>query len=179
MNQIMLSNGAITLVDDIDFPNLSKFKWHASLKHSGFYARRNNPTGSGPSMLLMHREIMGNPGCLVDHRNGNTLDNRRENLRLASFAQNSANRHVFENTSGFKGVSFQPYTQKTGKRAKRSKPWRASICSDKRHICIGYYSSAEEAAAAYDIAAAKYHGEFARTNESLGLIRVANPVGDL
>lgn len=99
---------------------------------------------------------MGNPpqDVLVDHRNGDSLDNRRANLRLCSYSQNTANSAIRrDNTSGRKGVSFQ---------SGRKKPWIAKIQVEGRERYLGHYSTAEEAGEAYRIGAIEAFGEFAR-----------------
>lgn len=91
----------------------------------------------------------------VDHRNGNRLDNRIANLRDATRSQNCANMGLAShNTSGFNGVSF--YRQ-TGR-------WQAYIRHGGRRLHLGMFATAEDAAAAYDAAAIRLKGEFARTN---------------
>jgi len=105
---------------------------------------------------MLHRLIVGAPvGEVVDHINGDTLDNRRSNLRVCSRAENLWNagkrRH---NTSGFKGVCFD----------KRDGRWYARIRAVGRVHDLGRYKTAEEAAMAYDAKAAELHGPFARLN---------------
>lgn len=104
--------------------------------------------------VSMHRFLLeAPPGHEVDHRNGNRLDNRRENLRVCSRSENQCNRGKTRgNTSGFKGV---------GKKGNR---WRASIKARKRRHGLGYFATPEDAARAYDQAAIQLHGEFARLN---------------
>ena len=107
--------------------------------------------------VRMHREIMNAPaGLLVDHKNRNPLDNRRANLRLATHSQNMQNRGKFRSnaTSQFIGVCL---VKKTGK-------WKAQIKHQKKYIFLGEFDSEIDAAKAYDAAAIKYHGEFARLN---------------
>lgn len=104
----------------------------------------------------LHRLIMGaGPGEEVDHINGNPLDNRRSNLRMATSAQNKWNTRRFSNnTSGYRGVSF---------RKDRGK-FRAYINLDNKQRSLGMFHTAEEAARAYDAAAKELFGEFARLN---------------
>src|SRR5690242_17796567 len=102
----------------------------------------------------MHRVIMNASADIhVDRINGDGLDNRRENLRLCTRDENMMNRRKnSNNSSGYKGVD-----RNKGK-------WRAYIQVDKKWIHLGYFSTAEQAAHAYDNAAKKYFGEFANTN---------------
>jgi hypothetical protein len=105
-------------------------------------------------MIYMHRVVSGVPsGVLTDHRDQDTLNNRRDNLRAANHCQNGYNRrkHV-DNTSGYKGVG------RWGDR------WRAFIAADRRDIHIGLFNSPLEAARAYNDAASRLHGEFALLN---------------
>lgn len=104
----------------------------------------------------MHREILKAPkNKSTDHINGNGLDNRRKNLRLCSVSQNACNQKPrVNNTSGFRGVY----------RKKGIKNWLVLIQYKKKSRHVGYYSTAIEAARAYDKAARKHHGAFARTN---------------
>jgi hypothetical protein len=93
----------------------------------------------------------------IDHVNGDGLDNRRENLRVATHAQNASNRGVrVNNTSGFKGV----HANHSG----RGKQWFAYITTNYKRQHLGMFGTAEEAARAYDAAAVRLHGEFARLN---------------
>jgi hypothetical protein len=97
----------------------------------------------------------------VDHRDGNGLNDTRGNLRIASSSQNKHNMILTRsNSSGFKGVAWQ----------KRRGTWRAKIAIQGKEKYIGAFSDKVEAARAYDEAAKQLHGEFARTNASMGLL---------
>jgi hypothetical protein len=105
----------------------------------------------------MHREVMGDvpDGFEVDHVNGNKVDNRRANLRLATRSQNNRNKPLQgNNTSGFRGVAYH----------KPSGFWVARVFVNKRQTSLGCYRTAEEAAHAYDAAAREHYGTFARLN---------------
>jgi hypothetical protein len=94
-------------------------------------------------------------GLLVDHRNSDSLDNRRTNLRLATHSQNQCNRRKRKNTSSrFRGVYFR----------KENRKWAAFISVAGKKIFLGYFDSETEAARVYDAAAKKYRGGFARLN---------------
>jgi hypothetical protein len=93
---------------------------------------------------------------LVDHRNHDTSDNRRDNLRLASYSDNSANQRS-RNPSGYKGISQVPSTGH----------WRAYVggrVSTGKQIKLGTFHTPEEAAWAYDVWASQIYGEFAILN---------------
>lgn len=155
MKQIPLSRGMFATVDDSDFEWLSQWKWYAHKRLNYFYAARNEPVCSKKQkQVSMHRVILNvsDPNTIVDHKDGNTLNNCRNNIRICSKSQNNMNKKLStNNSSGFKGVCwFKP-----------RKRWAANISINKKHICIGYFKSKEEAAQAYAEAAKKYHGEFA------------------
>lgn len=148
MKKIPLTQGKFAIVDDVDYERLSKFKWYC---HCG-YARR---MGDGKA-IHMHREILSPPdGFIIDHANGNRLDNRRENIRICTFAQNTQNaERRSDNSSGYKGVSWHT-----------NKKWRTQIIVNGKVTHVGMFSNIIDAARAYNEAAIKYYGEFAKLNE--------------
>ena len=103
------------------------------------------------------------PDGLIDHINGDRCDNRIENLRLATYSQNSANakRHT-RNTSGLKGAC------KVLRRGKWTGKWQASITFQRKQIALGYFDTKEEAHEAYMDAARKHQGEFANSGSAEG-----------
>lgn len=151
MKSIPLTQGKIALVDDGDFEWLNQWKWCCS---GDGYAKRLDV---GRKTILMHRIIAETPaGMDTDHINGDTLDNRRENLRVCSHHQNTQNRGINRNNvSGKKGVYWRKDMEK----------WRVVIKVNYQPIHVGYFDDLEEASRAYDEAAKKYRGEFARLNE--------------
>jgi hypothetical protein len=156
--KIPLGEGRFTLVDPALFYQLNIFQWYADGKSEKIYAVRNIISANENSRTMrLHREIMNvPPGILVDHRNGNTLDNRRTNLRLATCSQNSCNRQKTKSktSSRFIGVSFD----------KHKVVWTAYISFHRKRIWLGCFKTEIEAAKAHDEAAKKHHGEFARLN---------------
>jgi hypothetical protein len=151
MKQIPLTKGRVALIDDDDFDRvIAAGSWHASkASRTNWYAAH----ADGRRTIRLHTFLTGWP--LVDHINGDGLDNRRANLRPATGKQNAANmRTPAHNTSGFKGVT---YYRRTGR-------WRAHLTTDGRQRHLGYFDTAEEAAYAYDTEAIGTWGEYARTN---------------
>jgi len=106
--------------------------------------------------MLMHRVIMDCPeGKEVDHKDFNTLNNQRSNLRVCSTSQNCQNRRKSAvNTSGYKGVVLD----------KRYNKWVTRIKKDRKMIYLGSFKDKEVAALVYDNAARQIHGEFAKLN---------------
>lgn len=149
MKKIPLTKGKFAIVDDEDYEWLSERKWH--IGGSGYAVRF-----SKRKCCLMHREIMKTPrGMDVDHINGNTLDNRKENLRNCTRSQNNMNRNAYRKTlSGFKGVYWD----------KEKHLWYSRITYSGTDFRLGYFRDPVDAALAYDDAARKHYGEFAHTN---------------
>lgn len=139
-------SGLVALVDDADYHLVSAFVWHAHHSRTGVYAR----LALGP---LMHTVLTGWP--LVDHRNGDGLDNRRSNLRQADSSQNAQNRrgHAIA-TSQFKGVHWNRQRRK----------WIAEIGYRGVRTRLGAFVDEVAAARAYDAAAERLFGEYARLN---------------
>jgi hypothetical protein len=157
--RIFLGEGEWTIVDQKDYYQLGNSNWYLVGKKGRLYAAHNvKAKGSLIIQVRLHREIMQpTNGLLVDHRNSNGLDNRRANLRLATHTQNMHNCRKRKNvTSQFIGVWLD----------KKRKLWESVIMSDGKKIFLGRFKTDIDAARAYDEAAKKYHGEFARLNFS-------------
>jgi hypothetical protein len=155
--RIYLGEGEWTIVEAADYYRFGNLKWSISGRDGKFYAMRGVKTKPDEIKLIcMHREMMKAPkGVLVDHRNGDNLDNRRSNLRLATPTENSCNRQKKKGgTSQYKGVCF----------CRRRGEWVSRIKIHRESIFLGNFDKEVEAARAYDAAAKKYHGEFARLN---------------
>jgi hypothetical protein len=152
VRKLPISRGLEVLLDEADFVNLSRYRWSALMRGGVPYAAR----WVGGKVLTMHRVILEAPvGIQVDHINNDSLDNRRENLRLCTQAENLRNRRSRVGASRFKGVS--PAGMK----------WRADIRLNGRAKYIGTFPTEEEAARAYDAKASEIYGEFASLNFSL------------
>jgi hypothetical protein len=140
-------------VDDEDYEWLNQYKWSFEGRCASRGVRHPHATDKGITQK-MHRLIMGlefGDKRVVDHIDGNPLNNRRSNLRVCTHRENMRNRkHHASSSNALKGV------KKNGNR------WRATITIDYAQKNLGSFSTAEEAHAAYCRAAAALHGEFAR-----------------
>ena len=156
--QIPLSRGLFATVDDEDFEWLSQWKWSALRVQKGnsaerFYACRTDTSTGKQRMILMHRALAKPAARMnVDHRDLDTLNNRKGNLRHCNQGQNSLNQngHSDRRGSRFKGVSWH----------KKNRKW----ISEFRGRYIGSFEKEEDAARAYDTAAVAYSPEYARPN---------------
>lgn len=160
MKTIQLTQGQVALVDDGDYEYLNQFKWCAHKNRSGnFYALRYSSVINGRGHRIhMSRQLLRlecGDKRQGDHINHNTLDNRQTNIRICTRQQNQMNRKPWQNSSShFKGVSW----------CKRRKKWEVRMQLREKHIFLGYFEGEIDAALAYDLAAKKYHGEFAHLN---------------
>jgi hypothetical protein len=151
MKKIFLNNKCFTLVDDEDFDSLNQFNWFVV----NGYARRQKKIKGVPIRIYLHRVVTNCPdNFCVDHINGNRLDNRKENLRICTKADNQKHSKLIikTNTSGFRGIVPQ------------KNRWRARISLDNKTRHIGYYDTKQEAAKAYNKIAREYYKEFATLN---------------
>lgn len=159
MKEIKLTQGRVALVDDEDFELVNSRPWFAtkrSEKHC-WYAIANFYTDKGRRSKAMHWFIMNPPpGFVVDHIDGNGLNNQRSNLRICPQARNVMNACKHRaSVSRFKGVTPD---------RKRQGWWRAQIQVDKKKLHLGYCPTEEDAATLYNFAAYEHFGEFARMN---------------
>lgn len=163
MRIIKLTRGMITKVDNSDFDTLSQWSWFAHNRRGLFYAARSEHYIDKKTKrrrcktISMHRQILGliDPKILTDHANGDTLDNRKKNIRACDYVQNNSNASIrSDNTSKYKGISFD---QSTGK-------WRAIMQHKNKNVHIGRFTSLNDAITAYNKKARELNGEFAKLN---------------
>jgi hypothetical protein len=165
MIAITLANSDRRVIIDPADSDLARLPWR--LNQRGYAALSGVASGAGTPYILherMHRLIMARQlgrslllGECVDHIDGDRLNNRRQNLRLCSNAENQRNRgRNSNNTTGYKGVYRNPGSKR--------RPWLAKIGVNGRLQYLGSFTTAGEAARAYDQAARRLHGEFARGN---------------
>lgn len=169
MKLIPLTQGKFAKVDDSDYESLISRKWWA-VKFSAYYYAATKINGK---RVLMHRLLLNTPtGMLGDHRDGDTLNNQRGNLRNCSRMQNGANRRKKNNgTSKYLGVTLartrEKYTSKVTGETKiyEYTAWKAEIRHNKKGHTIGQFQNEEDAARAYNKKALELHGEFANLNK--------------
>jgi hypothetical protein len=175
---IALTQDQVTAVDAADYDWLMQWYWYAWWNNNAhaYYAVRTMTEEEDPGRgrIYMHRAIAGMPEAPhVDHKDQDSLNNRRYNLRAATTSQNGFNRPVQVNSgTGFKGVHLD----------KRYGTYQASIKVNRKSKHLGSYPTAEEAARVRDKAAIELHGEFACLNfpeeheRTVGSVSASNPV---
>jgi hypothetical protein len=156
--RVPLTRGLYATIDEEDLPLVTGRSWWALKTPNShtYYAMAwfGDREKKGGRCRLMHSLILGaGPKQRIDHVNGDGLDNRRENIRFATHAQNIANSGLSKaNRSGYKGVS------------RHGSKWAAFITKDYKGHYIGLFSDPKEAARAYDEKARELFGEYARLN---------------
>lgn len=162
MQTIQLGGGHTAILDDEDHERLAQHKWHVTTNTAYPYAYRNVTVDGVRSKVLMHHDVVGREdGKVIDHANQNTLDNRKMNLRVCTHAENMRNTKKRDTNyrSPFKGVEVLPCGTCLS---------RITVNGEK--VNLGYFPDEYRAAKQYDRAARVFFGEFARTNEMLGLL---------
>lgn len=156
--KVPLSRGYVAVIDKRDARRVLAFKWCSYTSPCGivYAVRRSVRSDGGQTTQRMHRFIMGVTDRLtdVDHRDGDGLNNRRKNLRAGTRSQNLGNQRKARGTSKYKGVYWD----------KRDKKWNMTCGSGERRTRKAYFSSEAETARAYDAAAVRLWGSFARLN---------------
>jgi len=156
---IHLAGGLVAIVDAADYPAVKPYHWYANKTAGTTYVKAETTRGWQRSRLLLHRVILGPlPASVdVDHHDGNGLNNTRANISVATRSQNNANRkRMVSNTSGYVGVT---------RYAADKTRWQAQIRVDYNKLYLGVFTTAAEAAVAYNQAAVKLFGKFARLNK--------------
>jgi len=158
MKSIKLTKGKFAIVDDEDYKRINQYKWYAQFqpKNKTYIACRRSKTNR--KLILMHRFIMNcPPDKEVDHKNHNTLENRKFNLRICTHGQNLHNQYRTKNKlSKYKGVCW--HKGKTYKSKKYKGTWVARITYDKKQIHLGSFKNQTDAAKAYDEKAKELYG---------------------
>lgn len=153
--KIPLTQGLFAYVDQEDYEYLIQWRWSAHKEHNKYYAVRHKQVDGKKIVLRMHAVILKNstPGLVVDHIDGDGLNNTKKNLRLCSPAENLRNRgKQINNTSGYKGVFLD----------KRRGKWYAQICVDRKKITSPNFLDKKDAVNAYNELAKKHHGVFGK-----------------
>lgn len=154
VKKIELTQNKYVLVDDEDFEELNLHKWCVINIKNTFYACRSLwiKTEKRRKMVYMHRFIMNCPDDkLIDHKDGNGLNNQKENLRICTRSQNGGNSKIRkDNTSGIKGVRFKKHSNK----------WVANIKINNKIKFLGSFTDINDAKKAYDKAAKKHFRQF-------------------
>lgn len=161
MKEIKLTQGKVALVDDEDFEELNKHKWHTIKCKGIFYAfRQEYEKSKHKRRVLMHREILPikTIGNVIDHIDLNGLNNQKTNLRECSISQNNMNKSIYKNKkTKYKGVHV-------GYKSKKGQSFNACISINGRNLHLGVFLDEIEAAKAYDKAALEHYGKFSNIN---------------
>ncbi len=158
MQLIPLTKGYFAMVDDADFKWLSSVKWHSKVKRNTVYAERTFFENGKKVTLKMHRAIMSvtDKDVFIDHRDGNGLNNSRDNLRVCTNSQNIMNAGSYAGSSSrFKGVY----------RIEKTNKWLSNISVNGRLTHIGLFENEEDAARNWNKFAKEHRGEFAKLND--------------
>ncbi len=159
MKRIPLTQGKFTLVDNEDFDRLNQYRWQYNKKDDCGQRNVGVPGSRRTKTLCMAPEVLQTTK-MVDHKDGNGLNNQKFNLRECTTTQNGYNRKKQKGASSiYKGVSFDSYSKKW-----RAELWTRNIFNKRIRITIGFFLNEEEAAKAYDDKARYEFGEFAALN---------------
>lgn len=145
---VPLNKGLCAIIDDGDFERVSSYVWHM---HMGYPSTNLRPG----KKIFLHQYIFGD-GIMRDHKDGDALNNQRDNLRICTFGENARNAKLrIDNTTGAKGVCrTHTIVEK----------YEARIRVSEQRIYLGQYQSVDEAAHAYNKAAILLHGDFCKLN---------------
>ncbi len=154
MRKIALTKGYSALVDEMDFEVLSRWKW----QYASGYAVHSTHASGHSVQLKMHRFLTeAKRGEIVDHIDGDRLNNCRANLRIVSSSVNAQNRMNEAHLENFKGVYF----------CRQKEKYVSSITVNGHKKTLGYFDDPIQAALAYDVAAVEWFGKDAATNAKI------------
>lgn len=155
MKEIYLTKGKVAFVDDEDFEHLNQWKWNADKVGCNYYAKRTYIKADlTRGSIYMHRVVMkAEKGEIIDHKDGNGLNNQKNNTRKCTSSQNNTNKQG-RGLSKYRGVCWNKDRNK----------WKSQIFVNKKEIFLGLFKDEIEAAIAYNKSALIHHGEFARLN---------------
>lgn len=160
MKKIPLTQGQFALVDDEDYEYLMQWKWCAQRQGFHYVSAVTHTRKNGRQLQIkMHRVVLNlsDPKIICDHINCNPLDNRKSNLRICTYLENTRNRSmVTKSKSGAKGVSW----------SSTAKRYVARIKIPEKRLFLGYFNTVEEASAAYSKAAKEHFNEFANDGKT-------------
>lgn len=156
--------GEYAIVEQQDYERVRQYHWFPKEGFNTTYARSQKQINNKKVPLILHRFIMdAKPGEIVDHINRNGLDCRRSNLRIVPRYVNHINVvRKQKSNAGYRGVHKRKWSNTKGNYL--NKPFSVAIQVNGKCKHLGYYATAEEGARAYDIAAKKYHGQYAMLN---------------
>jgi hypothetical protein len=170
--EIPLTRGQVVIVDAEDFEWLSQYKWQARWDKckKGYYAGTGRLILKSFNTTLMHRLIMGaKKGEIVDHIDGNGLNNRKSNLRIVTFTENAINHRIrSDNTSSVTGVRLRKDTNR----------WYAFISVNNKETFLGSFIKFEDAVEARRNAEKEHYGDFIRKSEHTAEVKIDAPKRD-
>lgn len=158
---VPLTKGYESKVDLCDIDLVKNYNW----RYAQGYARCTINIDGKWHDIALHQLLLNEYSLIIDHEDGDGLNNTRKNIRIATFSDNSRNKKPKRDKllkNKYKGITWR--------KDLKYAPWGAQIEVNGKNVWLGYHKSPEEAAKAYDEAAIKYFGEFAFTNQKLGLL---------
>lgn len=154
MHEIILTQDKVALVDDEDYDYLNQWNWYAAKSRYVYYAQRMGFINGKHIIVKMHRILtnLTDPKLMVDHINNDGLDNQKANLRITTSGPNQINTNRIRGEVPYKGVTYRKDVDK----------FQSRITVNGRTFSLGFYTDPISAAEAYNEAAVKYYGSFAK-----------------